>query len=144
MEQAEGLMARWKRRPWRTAASGFALALTIALSVYLLLAMTRSGSTWFASLWFLALLPAVLSALICYVGDPDRTRSTSFYGLTPVVLCGLVCVASVFFLHEGVICLVMISPIWLARATTRARPATWSYWTPRTPSRTPRPVTSER
>jgi hypothetical protein len=95
-------------------ASAFALALAIALSVFILLSASRSGSIWFASLWFLALLPAVLCALICYIGDPDRTRSVNFYGLVPVVLSLIVCLASVFILHEGVICLIMVTPIWLA------------------------------
>jgi hypothetical protein len=113
MNQARQMFETFRRRPLRSAASGFALALVIALSAYLLFAGFRSGSVWFASLWFLALLPAVLCALICYIGDPDRTRRPAFYWLTPVILCGLVCIASVFFLHEGVVCLIMISPIWL-------------------------------
>lgn len=114
LERAPHLLATLRRRPLRSAVAGFALALVIALSVYLLFSGLRSGSGWFGSLWFLALLPAALSALICYVGDPDRNRPATFYWMTPFVLCALVCIASIFFLHEGVICLVMISPIWLA------------------------------
>lgn len=93
--------------------SGFALALAIALSAFLLFSMSRTGSIWFASLWFLALLPAVLCALICYIGDPDRTRTAGFYWLTPVVLAVIVCLGSAFVLREGVICIVMVSPVWL-------------------------------
>ena len=113
MEQAPKLLDTLRRRPARSAASGFALALVIALSVYLLFSDFRSGSAWFASIWFLALLPALLCALICYIGDPDRTRQSGFYWRAPPVLCGLVCAASILFLHEGVICLVMLSPVWL-------------------------------
>lgn len=113
MRQAPKLLDTLRRRPARSAASGFALALAIALSAYLLFSTSRAGSIWFASIWFLALLPAVLCALICYVGDPDRTRSSDFYWWTPPLLCALVCVASLFILHEGVVCLVMLSPIWL-------------------------------
>ncbi|WP_426011407.1 SRPBCC family protein [Caulobacter sp. DWR2-3-1b2] len=94
--------------------SGFALALVLALSAFLLLSASRSGSAWFASLWFLALLPALLCALICYIGDPDQTRSSNFYWQVPLALCAMVCLASIFLLHEGVICLVMLSPVWLA------------------------------
>nr|WP_316629031.1 hypothetical protein [uncultured Brevundimonas sp.] len=93
--------------------SGFALALAIAFSAFVLFSASRAGSIWFASIWFLALLPAVLCALICYIGDPDRTRSVGFYWLTPLVLGVIVCLASAFILHEGVICIVMLSPIWL-------------------------------
>jgi len=103
-----------RRRPGRSAASVFAPALVIAFSAYLLLSGFRSGSPWLASIWFLALLPAVLCALICYVGDPDRNRSAGFYWRTPLVLCGLVCAGAFLVLHEGVICLIMLSPIWLA------------------------------
>jgi len=108
-------LARTSRgRLQRRVLSGFALALVIALSAFLLFSASRSGSVWFASLWFLALLPAMLCALICYIGDPDQTRTASFYWQVPLTLCALVCVASVFVLHEGVICLVMLSPVWLA------------------------------
>lgn len=94
--------------------SGFALALAIALSTYLLLSFSKVGGAWLASLWFLALLPALLCALICYIGDPDQDRPSSFYWSAPLVLVGLVDVGSVFFLREGVICMIMLSPIWLA------------------------------
>lgn len=93
--------------------SGFVLALAIALSAFFLFSASRFGSVWFASLWFLALLPAVLCAVICYIGDPDQTRSGKFYGWVPVILCLIVCLGSAFFLHEGVICIIMITPIWL-------------------------------
>jgi len=103
-----------KRSLTRRLFAGFGLALVIALSAYLLLNMSRAGSVWLASLWFLALLPALLCALICYIGDPDQTRSASFYGWVPVALVGIVDAGSAIFLHEGVICLLMLSPIWLA------------------------------
>lgn len=101
------------RNPLRRLLAGFALALVIALSVFLLFSATRAGSVWFASLWFLALLPGLLCALICYVGDPDRIRSRSFYWGVPPALCAVVCAMSFLVLREGVICLVMLSPVWL-------------------------------
>ena len=102
-----------RRRLTARLLSGFALALAIAFSAYLLLNASRAGGAGLASLWFLALLPALLCALICYVGDPDRTRSTGFYWLTPLVLVGVVDAGSAVILHEGVICLIMLSPIWI-------------------------------
>ncbi|MDR3507579.1 MAG: SRPBCC family protein [Caulobacteraceae bacterium] len=93
--------------------SAFALALVIAFSVYLLLTLSKAGSPWIASLWFLALLPAVLSALICYIGDPDQDRPDAFFWFVPMVLVGVVDATSGLFLREGVICLIMLSPIWL-------------------------------
>ena len=102
-----------RRRLTRRLLSGFALGLAIAFSVYLLLNASRAGGAWFGSLWFLALLPAVLCALICYIGDPDQTRSVGFYWLVPLVLVAIVAVGSAFILREGVICLIMLSPIWI-------------------------------
>lgn len=114
MTERKRLLEPFGGRAARGVASGFVLALLIALSAYLLFSASRSGSGWFASIWFLALLPAVLCALICYVGDPDRTRSSSFYWWVPPILCAIVCAASIFVLREGVICLIMLSPVWLA------------------------------
>jgi hypothetical protein len=113
MTEQNASTANARRRLNRRVLSGFALALVIALSAFLLFSASRAGSVWFASLWFLALLPALLCALICYIGDPDQTRSSGFYWLVPLALCVIVCVASVFVLHEGVICLVMLAPVWL-------------------------------
>jgi len=113
MTEQEAVAAKGRRRLRHRLLSAFGLALAIALSAFMLFSASRAGSVWFASLWFLALLPAMLCALICYIGDPDRTRSSSFYGLVPVGLCAIVCLASIFVLREGVICLVMIAPIWL-------------------------------
>jgi hypothetical protein len=94
--------------------TGFSLALTIALCSYLLFTFAKAGGAWFASLWFLALLPALLCALICYIGDPDQSRSAGFYAWVPIVLVGLVDAGSVVFLREGVICLIMLTPVWIA------------------------------
>jgi hypothetical protein len=93
--------------------SGFGIALTLALSAYLLLNASRAGGVGVASLWFLALLPALLCALICYIGDPDQTRSAAFYWYVPVLLVAFVDGGSALFLHEGAICLIMLSPIWI-------------------------------
>ncbi len=100
------------RRPWRLL-SGFTLALALALSAYLLFNMTRAGTVWFASLWFLGLFPAFLCALIGYIGDPELTRTVEFYWQVPLWLVGIVDTGSVVFLREGVICLLMLSPVWL-------------------------------
>src|SRR5579872_426692 len=94
--------------------TAFGLALAIAFSVYILLSGSRVGGHWFGSLWFLALLPAVLCALICYIGDPVQTRSLAFYWLVPIVLVAIVDFFSAFVLREGAICLIMLSPVWVA------------------------------
>lgn len=104
----------YRRPAWRRAAAAFALALTLALSAYLLINATKANNMAFASLWFLAIFPAFLCALICYIGDPDLDRSDGFYWLAPVVLVAVVDFGAAFFLREGIVCLIMLSPIWLA------------------------------
>ncbi|HTN40236.1 MAG TPA: SRPBCC family protein, partial [Asticcacaulis sp.] len=97
---------------WRRIAAAFTIALAIAFSAYCLISLSRSNSG-VSSLWFLAVLPAFLSALICYIGDPKRSRGTGFYWATPAVLVLIVCAASAFILKEGVVCLILLAPIWL-------------------------------
>jgi hypothetical protein len=92
---------------------GFTFALTIALSTYLVIDAGKTTHAAFVSLWFLAVLPAYLCALICYVGDPDHNRSSAFYALLSPIFVGIVVLGSAFFLHEGVICLIMLAPIWV-------------------------------
>jgi hypothetical protein len=101
---------------WRRIVAGFLTALTIAFSAYYLMNFSSSlqtGGSAFGFVWFLGVLPAFLSALICYVGDPRRTQGDGFYATVPVVLIGLVCLGSIFILREGVVCLVMLAPVWL-------------------------------
>ena len=93
--------------------SGITLALAIAFSAYVLINASKANTIGFASLWFLAVLPAYLCALICYVGDPVGDRPASFFWSVPPVFGALVIVGSAVFLREGVICLVMLAPIWL-------------------------------
>ena len=96
------------------------LALAIALSTYILIDATRAHRMAFASLWFLAVLPALLCALVCYLADPSADRPAGFYWRVPPLLVGCVVAGSAFFLHEGVICLIMLSPIWLLSGWTGA------------------------
>lgn len=92
---------------------GFSLAFVIALSAFFLIDATSNTKVAFGSLWFLTFLPAYLCALICYVGDLDGTRPLSFYAGVPPFFAVIVIVGSVVFLHEGAICLIMLTPLWL-------------------------------
>jgi hypothetical protein len=111
---------------WRRIAAAFAVALTLALSAYVLMNRTSVASVAFGSLWFLGVFPAFLCSLICYVGDPDGERGRGFYWLVPVALVAIVDFGSTLILHEGVICVAMLTPIWLGAGwigafTSRAR-----------------------
>ncbi len=93
--------------------AGFSLALAIALSAFILINASSATSVAFGSFWFLAFLPAYLCALICYVGDPEGNKPASFYASVPPIFGAIVIAGSIWFLHEGVICLVMLAPLWL-------------------------------
>lgn len=62
---------------------------------------------------FLLVVPAAVCAFACYVGDPLATRTSVFYVMMPVWLLVAIVVASFVFLHEGVICVIILSPLWL-------------------------------
>jgi hypothetical protein len=93
--------------------ASFTLALAIALSAFFLINVSKANHVAFGSMWFLVFLPAYLCAFICYVGDPNRDKSVSFYAAVPPLFGGIVVVGSAWFLHEGVICLIMLAPLWL-------------------------------
>ncbi|PAX09108.1 hypothetical protein CKY28_03510 [Sphingomonas lenta] len=100
----------------RTAAiritAALAVALAFALGVYLLLEFTRPNGG-LISFSFLIILPGAISAFVAYVADPWGERSRGAYLLVPVWLSLAAIVASAAFLREGVICIVMLAPLWL-------------------------------
>lgn len=92
------------------AAIGFALA--FALGGYCLLSAARPANG-LVSFCFLLLLPAAISAFVAYVADPWKTRSLGQYLMIPVWLLLAVILAALFVLREGVICVLILSPLWL-------------------------------
>ena len=104
-----------KRNPRSAAiriAAAFAVALAFALGVYLLLDAVRPD-TGLVSFSFLLVLPAAISAFVAYVADPWKTRTRAAYLLIPFWLSGVVIVASLAILREGVICVLLLSPLWM-------------------------------
>ena len=97
---------------WR-AVVAFAIALAFALGAYLLIDATQPSSG-LVSFSFLLLLPAAISAFIVLVADVGGKRGKRFYFTTPLILLGVVVVASLFILREGVICVIILAPLWLA------------------------------
>ena len=102
------------------------LAATYALVCYALIDWTRPESG-FALISFLMLQPAAICAFVCYVADPLARRRLRFYLLVPVWLLGGLVVLGAIAMQEGVICIAMLTPIWLmsgeagAYATYRLR-----------------------
>ena len=92
------------------AALGFALA--FCLGAYLLISATQPKSG-LVSFSFLLVLPAAISAFVAYAADPWGERSRRFYLLMPVWLLLAIIVAAIVILREGVICVLLLSPLWL-------------------------------
>ena len=99
------------------AATGAALA--FALGCYLLLEAARPD-TGLVSFSFLLILPAAVSAFVCYVSDPWGERSLRFYLLMPFWIGSVVVFASLVALHEGVICVLILAPLWLGSGVAGA------------------------
>jgi hypothetical protein len=93
-------------------AAAIAVALGFAFGVYALLNAIRP-SAGLISFSFLLVLPAAISAFACYVGDPLASRSLRFYLLLPMGLMAAVILASFLLLREGVICILILSPLWV-------------------------------
>ena len=103
-----------------------AVALAFGLGVYALLEAIRPQSG-LISFSFLLILPAAISAFVAFIADPWGERRLAQYMLIPVWLLLAVIIVSIFVLKEGVICIVMLAPLWLmsgvagAAATYRIR-----------------------
>lgn len=92
-------------------AAAFGIAMAFALGAYLLLDATRPNGL--ISFSFLLILPAAICAFLAYVVDPWGTRTIGFYLLVPVALDILAIVVGAAVLREGVICILMLTPLWL-------------------------------
>lgn len=97
--------------------AALAAGLAFALGVYVLIdaVQPRSGLVSFT---FLLILPAVISAFVAYVADPWKERSFGAYIRVPLYLLGVIIVASLVILREGVICVLILSPLWMISGVT--------------------------
>jgi len=104
-------------RDRRTAALRMFGALSVAaafgLGAYALLEATRPRNG-LVSFSFLLVLPAAISAFVAYVADPWGERTLRAYLQVPFWLGLAVVLLSIFVLREGVICILILSPLWLA------------------------------
>lgn len=101
-----------RTRPIVRIASAFAAGLAFCLGAYLLIDYARPDTL--ISISFLILLPGMVTAFIATIADPMGERPRRFYTWqVPAGLLGAVIVASIVFLREGTICIVMLAPIWL-------------------------------
>lgn len=78
---------------------------------YLIESLNDNGVA--TSLSFLFVLPFVISAIICLISDPFGRAKIMHYIYTPMIMVGIAALISYFFLKEGIICIAMLSPLWL-------------------------------
>jgi len=98
--------------PWRRLWSAIAFSAAFALGIYVLLQAARPNSG-VISFSFLIVLPAAICAFLAYIADPWGTRSHLQYLLIPLWVLVAVIVISAIVLREGVICILILSPLWL-------------------------------
>jgi hypothetical protein len=89
-------------------ASGIAVA--YGLGVYALLQSVKPGVV---SIAFLLVQPAAICAFIAYVADLRGTRGVMPYIMVPFWTLLAVIPISAFVLKEGVVCVLILSPLWL-------------------------------
>lgn len=95
------------------------LAFAMALGAYLLLEAARPNSG-LISFSFLLILPAAISAFVSYVADPWKERSLGAYLQVPAWLLLVVVIVSLALLREGTVCVIILSPLWMASGMTGA------------------------
>ena len=113
-------------RPVRSAllriTAATALALAFAWGVYALLTAARpSGPISFS---FLLAVPAAVCGFVAYVADPWKTRTHGNYLMVPVWLLLAVVALSIVVLREGVICVILLAPLWIVSGLVGAE-ITW-------------------
>lgn len=85
--------------------------IAVALGVYLLIEAGAGGAIGYT---MLVVLPTALSAFVAWAGSLGRSWKRSSYFMVPVWLnVGLAAIGGIF-LREGVICILMILPLWIA------------------------------
>jgi hypothetical protein len=93
----------------RIAGAGI-VAAAYGLGVYALLQGMKPGVVSFA---FLLVQPAAICAFISYITDWRGTRSMTLYVMVPIWTLLAVILLSLFVLKEGVVCVLILSPLWL-------------------------------
>lgn len=99
--------------------AAFAVALAFALAVYALLSVVNP-SEGLIGFGFLAVLPAALAAFVSYVADPLAQKGIGSYLMVPVWLVLATSGLAVVALPEGIVCILMLAPIWLAAGVVGA------------------------
>lgn len=94
------------------AAGAAGVALAYGLGVYFLLETIRPASGVVSGA-FLLVQPAAICAFIAYMVDLRGRRSLIRYVMVPIWTLLVVVLVSLFVLREGVVCVLILSPLWI-------------------------------
>ena len=98
------------RRDRSRLVTAICVALAAAVGVYIL---ARSGTGGAIGYAVLVVLPASLSAFVAWVGSIRRNWSRATFALVPVWLTIGAAVLGAIAFGEGVVCILMLTPLWL-------------------------------
>lgn len=98
------------RRPRWPLVTACTIAAAVAIGVYLLIDVNSGVAVGYT---LLIVLPAALSAFVAWVGSMGRAWRRSTFFLVPAMLTGGMTVIAAVLLREGIICILMILPLWL-------------------------------
>jgi hypothetical protein len=94
------------------AAVAAGIALAYGLGVYVLLETIRPQSGVVSGA-FLLVQPAAICAFLAYMTDLRGSRRLIRYVMVPIWTLLVVVLVSVFVLREGVVCVMILSPLWI-------------------------------
>lgn len=89
------------------------LGLTFSWALYALLNIFNTSPTGVIMFSFLVIAPFCFSALIAYIADPFFIKEIHFYTKTALIFMVAITIASAFILQEGILCILMLLPLWV-------------------------------
>ena len=108
---SSGQRERAGRRPGRwVLITALAIAFAVAVGSYTAAAAGTAGAIGYT---VLVILPAALSAFVAWVGSMGRNWPRSTFALVPVWLSVGVAVIGAVAFREGIVCILMLLPLWL-------------------------------
>ena len=119
----------WRDYPWADAGLRWAAAIGVAIAYglvcFVVVDLVRPDSGYF-SVTFAILQPAVICAFLAWMFDPHFRRGSRYYSFLPVWVSFGMWVISLPILKEGVICVIMLTPIWLASGLAGTKLLEWA------------------
>lgn len=104
-------------KPWRSwpkrVAGWCAGAVVAAAAFFLFSAAEGADGFGTVTLAFLLLVPALTCSIAGFVSDPGGEGSFAHYLFLPFEMLAIVLFFSLIFLGEGIICILMMAPLWV-------------------------------